>query len=497
MPLLVIPSENLKINVAPGTLLLDALRQNGVRLDAPCGGSGKCGKCRVLADGREVLACRTVIDRDMTAEPIQTEKNHIFFESSCAGWPVDPLKEGCLLSFDIGTTSVVCFLLDGKSGTELAKSSMLNPQVAFGADVVTRIRAARQGKRELLTESIRSSMTELTQTVCAKAGISPEEIGVVSIVGNPAMQQLFLNIDTENLTRPPFAPALTEAQAGPCNAVLPVCPNALLLTVPDISGYVGADTVGCLLAVKQYEQEEITLLVDIGTNSEMVLGNKDRLLACAAAAGPALEGADIRFGMRAVCGAIDHVWVENGEVKFSVIGGGAATGICGSGLIDAVAVGLKLGLINKRGRIQTEDRTLPLTAGIFLTQEDIRRVQLAKGAICAGILLMSAELGLKPEDIQKVYLAGAFGSSLDSENACRIGLLPEKLLDKIEVVNNAAGKGAQMLACNEALLPLSQKLTEKIDFIELAGMESFPKTFAKAMLFREESENAGTEENSE
>lgn len=272
----------------------------------------------------------------------------------------------------------------------------------------------------------------------------------------------------------------------PCRDILPVCPNARLLLVPDISGFVGADTLGCLLSTRLYEQDEITLLVDIGTNGEMVLGNKDRMIACATAAGPALEGANIQFGMRGTAGAIDHVWLEDGEIKCSVIGGGQAKGICGSGLIDAVAVGLKLGLVNKRGRIQNEGHILPLTENIYLTQEDVRQVQLAKGAICAGIILMAKQLDLEVDAIRKVQLAGAFGSFMDPASACRIGLLPEVLLDRIEAVGNAAGSGAKMLACNQSLLPFTKELTEKIEFLELASLQSFPKTFAKAMTFREE-----------
>jgi predicted metal-binding protein len=257
------------------------------------------------------------------------------------------------------------------------------------------------------------------------------------------------------------------------------------LIVPDISGFVGADTMGCLLAARLYEQEEPTLLVDIGTNGEMVLGTKHRMAACATAAGPALEGANIRFGMRASAGAIDHVWTENGKIHCSVIGGGAARGICGSGLVDAVAVGLELGRINKRGRILTEDHTLRLTDVVCLTQEDIRQVQLAKGAIHAGISLLAEQMGLEITAIRKVQLAGAFGSFTDPKDACRIGLLPEQLCDRIEALGNAALEGAKMLALDGTLLPFTQELAEKIEFVELSSLPSFPKIFAKAMLFRE------------
>ena len=486
MPRIFIPGENRVINAEPGENLLAALKRQGIYPDAVCGGNGTCGRCRVIANGEEVRSCTAAVDRDLTVVLPEKEQMRILQEGGSAGKTVDPVREGYLLAFDIGTTSVVCMLLDGKTGLELAKSSMMNPQTAFGADVVTRIRAALQGELEQLRDMIRSAMTELIRTVCGERMIHPAQIGVVSAVGNPAMQQLFLGISPENLANVPFAPVLTEARAVPCEAVLPICPNACLLVVPDVSGYIGADTMGCILATELYKSEESVLLVDIGTNGELVLASRDRMIACAAAAGPALEGANIRQGMRAADGAIDHVWVEEGRIKCSVIGGGQAKGICGSGIVDAVAVGLRLGLINKRGKLQGQKPVLRLTETVCLTQEDIRQVQLAKGAIRAGIGLMAGQLGLKPEQIRKVRLAGAFGSFLNPESACRIGLLPEELLEKIEAVGNAAGEGAKMLARDRSLLPLTRELAEKVEFLELANLKEFPRTFAKAMNFRED-----------
>lgn len=314
----------------------------------------------------------------------------------------------------------------------------------------------------------------------------PEKISLVSVVGNPAMQQLFLGISPENLAGIPFAPVLTKAKSIPCAEFLPICPNAQLLIIPDISGYIGADTMGCVLTTELYKKEAITLMVDIGTNGEMVLGNRDRIIACSTAAGSALEGASIQFGMRGTEGAIDHVWLENDCVKYSVIGDGKALGICGSGLIDAVAVGLELGLLNKRGRIQNKEHIFYLTQDVYLTQNDVRQVQLAKGAICAGIYLMVKRLGLEIDNIEKVQLAGAFGSYLNPKSACRMGLLPKELLNKIEAVGNAAGSGAKMLACDDSLLSLTEKLTRTIEFLELASLPEFSRVFAKSMNFQEE-----------
>ena len=486
MPKLHMEPQNIDCTVSEGTNLMAALQDNRIFLDAPCGGNGKCGKCRVLVDGQEVLACQVTVESDMTV----TLPNHSGLKVLQAGLDIvqtmDPQKEGHLLAFDIGTTSVVCFLLDGKTGEEIAKSSMLNPQAAFGADVISRIQAALRGELEQETGAIREGMTSLIEQACEMAKIDPAQIGVVSVVGNPAMQQLFLGISPENLAGVPFAPILTEAKIIPCKDILPICTNADLLVIPDISGYIGADTTGCVLSTQLYQKEKNTLMVDIGTNGEMVLGNKSRMIACSTAAGPALEGANIQFGMRGTDGAIDHVWLENGQIRYSVIGGGKPQGICGSGLIDAIAVGLKMGLLNKRGRILNDNHVFRITDNIYLTQEDIRQVQLAKGAIYAGIFLMAKQLDMEVRDIQKVQLAGAFGNYLSPESACRIGLLPEELLDRIEAVGNAAGSGAKMLACDKKLLSLSQELTETIEFLELASLPEFSRTFAKAMNFREE-----------
>lgn len=233
-------------------------------------------------------------------------------------------------------------------------------------------------------------------------------------------------------------------------------------------------------------------MVDIGTNGEMVLAHNRRMTACSTAAGPALEGANIRFGMRGAEGAIDHVWVEDGEIHCSVIGGRKAAGICGSGIIDAIAALLDLKLLNKRGRIQSaveidDQRIVRLTDTVYLTQEDIRQVQMAKGAIAAGIHLMCAHLDITPADIHHVILAGAFGSYMNPESACRIGLLPKELLGKISAGGNLAGIGSKMLAINKEQLPLTQDLLSRIEFLELADLPAFQKTFAKCMGFVEES----------
>lgn len=485
----IVYSNGQSISVESGTTILQAARQLGLDITAPCGGNGTCGKCRVKVDGEEVLACQTAVHSDLIVELPQSSKTEILTTGQSIDLPVDPIHPGHLIAFDIGTTTVVCYLLSPE-GKELAVESMLNPQSSYGADVITRIQRALAGEMDALTNVIRSGMWSLIQKCCVEAGISPAEIGVISVVGNPCMQQLFLGISPENLAAVPFAPVLTEAKAENAAYIFPECSNAVLLTIPDISGYVGADTIGCILATRMYESKETILMVDIGTNGEMVLAHNGHMAACSTAAGPALEGANILFGMRGAEGAIDHVWTDDGALKFSVIGDCEPAGICGSGIIDAVAALLNQKLLNKRGRIQTNEelggqRIVRLSENIYLTQDDIRQVQMAKGAIAAGIHLMCSQLGITAAAIQKVILAGAFGSYLKPESACHIELLPKELSGKITAAGNLAGVGSKMLAMNQTQLALTQKLLSQIEFIELADLPAFQKTFAKNMAFSE------------
>jgi uncharacterized 2Fe-2S/4Fe-4S cluster protein (DUF4445 family) len=252
-----------------------------------------------------------------------------------------------------------------------------------------------------------------------------------------------------------------------------------------MNAFVGADITCAVQASGMCSREETTLLCDIGTNGEIALWKDGKLYVTSTAAGPAFEGAGISCGCGSVIGAVDKVWVEDGEICAHTIGEQQAVGVCGSGLIDAVAVGLQLGLLNKRGRICNEERVLHLTQDVYLTQDDIRQVQLAKGAIHAGILLMCRKLGITITDIKQVLLAGAFGSFMDPANACLMGLLPRECAGRITAVGNAAGTGAKMLACDPSLLQQAQALTQHIEFLELGSLPEFAKAFALSMNFRE------------
>ena len=448
-----------------GMTLLEALRRMGAPVSAPCGGNGNCGKCKVRANGQEVLACRTAVDRDMTVE-LRQETAVVLADGHCVS------SDGTgayALAFDIGTTTVVCYLIDGKTGEILNTAGCANPQSAFGADVISRIQYVMDtGSSELKTR-LEQTMRELAQALT-----SGKKVSMVSVVGNPAMHHLLLGIDPKPLAVPPYMPADTEATE-----------REDLRILPNIAGFVGGDTVGCMLAAGFDSREELTLLLDIGTNGEMVLGNKAEKLACSAAAGPAFEGAKITCGMGGAAGAVDRVWQENGALRWSVIGGGEAKGLCGSGLLDLVACLLELGVISETGRMACETYYLGDT-GVYLTQKDVREVQLAKGAIRAGVELMCEHRGISPEQIETVLLAGAFGNFLSPKSACRIGMIPPCLEEKIRPIGNAAGMGAVMCAVNKEAFETAKTLAGQTEFLELASKPDFQDLFVDCLTFEEE-----------
>lgn len=468
-----------------GETLLKVLQKKGLAPDAPCGGHGTCGKCRVLVDGTEQLACGTKIHRDMTVALPEKARTDILTASVEVSTRADG-KSDYAAAFDIGTTTVVCYLLDGRDGRLLAQASAVNPQTKFGADVISRIQYAMEQDAAALSGCIRSGMTELLGQAAEKAGIAPAQIGVISVVGNTAMHHLLLEIDPKSLTVPPYMPKVSQALEIPAKDLLPICPNATVRILPNIAGFVGADTVGCMVAARFDQLKELTLMIDIGTNGEMVLGDENRRIACSTAAGPAFEGAKIQCGMRGAVGAVDHVKLEGDSITYSVIGGGKAVGLCGSGLLDLVTALLQRGDIGESGRMDCGDRYTLEGSEVFLTQKDVREVQLAKAAIRAGIELMCRTMGVAPGDIQKVYLAGAFGNYLDPASACAIGMIPPVLLEKIQPIGNAAGAGARLCAVSEREFHYSMGLAEGTEFLELASVPEFNDTYVDCLMFEED-----------
>lgn len=473
--------EDVSVSVEAGTSLLEAAILAGLHPDAPCGGKGSCGKCTVkLENGERVRSCQTPVTGDITVFTAGKQEEEILTEAAGTGIASDGENEYCL-AFDVGTTTVVGYLLEGKTGKQLAQRGTANPQRQYGADVISRIQFVLDGGGKEMQEGILGCLRSLTSDLAEEAGVPLEKITASAIVGNTAMHHLLLGIDPRPLITPPYMPLVREAME--VEGLLPIPGTVRML--PNIAGFVGGDTVGCMAAVSFDSLTELTLLIDIGTNGEMVLGDAERRIACSTAAGPAFEGAKISCGMRGEVGAVDHVQLtEEGELRFHVIGDGAAKGLCGSGLLDLIAALLEKGDLEESGLLEGGSYTL--CQGVVLTQKDVREVQLAKAAIRAGIELLTARLGRKVTDIQQVLLAGAFGNYLTPASACRIGLIPPELEGKIRPIGNAAGAGAIRCALSRREFDHSKLLAGETEFLELAGLPEFQDRYVDALFFSEE-----------
>jgi len=416
------------------------------------------------------------------------------------------------MAFDIGTTTVVGYLVDLTSGEILATASSLNPQSAFGGDLMSRIAYAQENPSHVRTLHARiiQLLNGQVEEVCARAGIRRDQIYKVVVVGNTAMHHLFLGIDPTHVGQAPYAPSVRRSLRFAARELgLRVHPYAPIFLLPLVAGFVGADTVGMVIATRIHESQTIRIAVDIGTNGEVVLGSRDGLTACSAPAGPALEGAQIQSGMRAAHGAIDRVRIDR-DVQYHVIGDGAPLGLCGSGLLDAIAGMLDAGLIDASGRLHPDPpagvpdslrrRVIGLPGGlpafvlargaetaagkdILLTQADVRQVQLAKGAIRSGVTMLQRLCEAPDGRIAELMLAGGFGNYLNIRSAIRIGLVPGLPQDRVSYVGNAAALGAQMALVSETERRRADDLARQIRHVSLATHPDFQDVFLEAVKF--------------
>jgi uncharacterized 2Fe-2S/4Fe-4S cluster protein (DUF4445 family) len=469
------------IEVESGTLLLEAAVLAGVIIDAPCGGRGTCKKCKIKIAGKEVLACQTKVNSDLKVAVPEQSKPTI----SKVVKANEQNPHGAVI--DLGTTTLAVSLLDLKSKKGIAFSSFNNPQTILGADVISRISYTLEKKAGLdrLNSLIIRTLEEMLTELLAVSGLSPKNLEKIVIAGNAPMQHILLKESVETLARTPFFPRIKKAYKGKAKALgFKNFADAKIFVFPNIAGFVGGDALADIIKSKIYKTSEISLLLDIGTNTEIVLGNSDRLLCASAAAGPALEGAKISMGMRAEPGAIDKVFVREGNLSFSTISNDLPVGICGSGLVDATAASLNLGLIDYTGRIKSGNK-IKISKNIFLTQGDIRELQLAKGAIASGIEILIKEYGIRKDDIKTIFLAGAFGNYLNPKSALRIGLLPEISSAKIEPIEDAVLEGAKAILFSGEGKMLVAELSDKVRHIDLSSHPDFQKKFIKALNFPE------------
>jgi uncharacterized 2Fe-2S/4Fe-4S cluster protein (DUF4445 family) len=421
------------------------------------------------------------------------------------------------IAFDIGTTTVAGMLWDFNRGVMLGAVAKTNPQTAFGADVISRIQAAQENPQNL--ESLQASIKDCLNTIIkdfkTNYDIDEDHIYEVTIVGNTTMSHLLLGVDPTSLAQAPFAAVFCRACDFTGQAFsLDVNPLAEVHLLPNIAGHVGSDIVGVLLATDLMRRKGLHLAIDVGTNGEILLAKDGQVLACSTAAGPAFEGAHIQSGMRASEGAIEQIQIASGEVRLQVIGNHKPMGICGSGLIDGIAQLLLAGLVDQTGRLMDQaaaikanlpetlikrlrdgekGREFVLYTGgpardVVITQKDIREVQLAKGAIASGILIMLNSLQASAGELDSISLAGAFGNYIRRESALRIGLFPEIPMDKIISVGNAAGTGACMALLSPSSRLEAELQSSLVKHIELAVCGDFQTEFIKAMSFPAEKE---------
>lgn len=418
------------------------------------------------------------------------------------------------LAFDLGTTTVVATLVDTATGTPAAVASMLNKQQPFGGDVITRISATMMDADVLprLTQLAKDTLAELTANVCAESGIAPTQIYEVALAGNATMVALLLGIDPEPLGVAPFilssrlAPAVQARDLG-----IDIHPSAPAYIHPALGAYVGGDIVAGALASGMDRDKRLRLFIDVGTNCEIVLGDGERILSTAAPAGPAFEGGQIKCGMRAADGAIEVVKLTEDDVTLQVIGDVAPVGLCGSGLVDAVAELVRVGLLDQTGRlisVEAAAEIVPKLTGrltqvgdervfvlhwagaegdvsesVYLSQRDVRELQFAKAAISTGWTLLLEEMGVEQGDVQQVLLAGSFGSYLSPASAIRIGLVPKLPVMRIVSAGNVAGEGAKMTLLSKAERAGAEALLKEVAYVELSDRKDFNDRFVDLLAF--------------
>lgn len=515
--------------VAHGALLLETARSEGAHLDAPCGGAGTCGKCRVRilsgetsppdADelvaltGRELregvrLACRCRILGDVTLSKgeVRLEIPDILAAGATAAFDLDvelaSTGPAFGLAVDIGTTTVAAGLIDMRTGDELAAATAINPQTTIGHDVLTRVRyAAEPPHLAELAGLIRACVDGLIDEVCGASGAGRASIAEVVVAGNTAMTHLLLGTDVRGLGRAPYTPLDPAPLPVPASELgWSIGPEAQVACVPAVSAFVGGDVVAGLIAVGLPDDEGAALLVDMGTNGELVLCTGDGLWGCSCAAGPAFEGMGISCGMRAAAGAIDCVRFADDAFEITTIGGRTAAGLCGSGVIDAAASLAEAGVVQLSGRfvrdaagagwaasLRDDPRRFVLTGEgeteVAFSQGDVRQVQLAKGAIATGISALLDAAGIDEEAVDRLLIAGQFGHHVRKSSLVAIGLVPFALRDRVEVVGNTSKSGAIKCLLSRAERGRAATVARDVRHVELSTLPGFDRLLARNMAF--------------
>ena len=473
------------ITAETGERLLDVLRRAGVNVAAPCGGLGRCGKCRATVNGEEVLACRYTVTGDAEITVRELTGGAILGGETASAHGGKRLGA----ALDLGTTTLALRLYDLDTGKCTGQRTAWNAQAAYGADVITRAQYCMEHPEG--TETLQRVVGRQLDEMLGALGTSSENIESLLVAGNTIMQHLFAGLDPSPIAVAPFKPRTLFEDSD--------------RFAPCVAGYVGGDITAGLLASGLFEKDGRHLFLDVGTNGEMALGGKDGFVCCAVASGPAFEGAGIACGMAGVDGAVSHARFEGGALRFDVIGGGEAKGLCGSGLVDLAALLCREGIITASGLLlppeeapenwaeylrEDEDGNgiFSLTPSVYLSARDVRQLQLAKAAVAAGIRVLLKKSGTKMEEIGGLYLAGGFGSFLDPKSAADIGMLPRELADKTTVLGNASLEGAGMALTDKGARARLRDVQHACRYIELSGDRDFNEEYPEQMFFYEEDE---------
>ena len=473
-------------------------------IDAPCGGRGVCGKCGVEVDGVKKLSCEVRVIKDIEVTLPESEKaSKITSTGFKKNFELDK-AQGLGIAVDIGTTTVVAVLVDLASGKELESYSCLNSQKICGQDVITRIHYSDENLdglkylQNLILDDLRNLINKLLENYDA------QDVKAVTVAGNTTMIHLFAGVNPHSLSAAPYKPMFDGALKLSAKDLNLNNLDCEVYCLPAVAAYVGGDITAGVLACGIDEMSGKVLFIDIGTNGEMILANNSpsgvedvkslNLFACSCAAGPALEGMNITCGLRASDGAIDDVSIINNKIKFSTINNATPRGICGSGLLALIAELRSHKIINSSGRFNNHELVsldsenkkrvvLDAEHDIYLSQKDIRQVQLAKGAILSGVVTMLKAADLKPEELDKVIIAGQFGAHLKAESITGAGLIPDSLTQKIIYAGNTSISGAEICLLSQTQRGQCENFTSKINYIELSTLEGFDKIFIESLKF--------------
>ena len=490
------PSLDRSVQVDKGDNLLEVIRLAGIDIDADCGSVGRCGKCKVIINGKPALACLTYVLHDMFVEipsATQAAEYDILLDSDDSGSASSQTSESgteqssYVIALDIGTTTVVAKLLDKTSGRELASFAELNAQLSFGADVISRINASLDDSSEL-SKLITEQIDRAIVTMLEEKGIDGSQVEGMVLAGNTTMTYILLGLPCRSLGFVPFEPAYTYPLCHPYQEIFKSDTlNCEVVVLPHISAYVGGDLTAGLIA-RQHDQDFI--LMDMGTNGELLFKRGDRLVCTATAAGPAFEGGNIECGTGSMKGAISSVSYENGDFKFKTIGNASPIGICGSGILDLMAVLIQEDYIDSTGLFtdKVPDERIILYADpddpakeVYFSQKDARQFQLAKSAVRTGLEIISEEMGGEPP--AQVFLAGGFGQNLNPISAIAVGMLPENFKDIILAIGNSCLSGTVKAALDDSLLDAIEERTANGHEINLAAHKRFNDLFMDHMYF--------------